>query len=208
MAKVLGLTGGIASGKTTVSNYFKSFGIDVIDADKVAHEIMRAGQPVVKEIAAIFGEDIILENGEIDRKRLGKIVFESDAEREKLDMLVQSRIRQKIEEKRNDLLAKNKELIVLDIPLLYERNYNDFVDEVMVVYVDESVQKERLMNRDMELSEKDALNRIASQMPLVEKAKKADTVINNNETIEKTRHQIDQWLEDKGFSTLKKEKNH
>lgn len=197
MAKILGLTGGIASGKTTVSNYFKKLKVDVVDADEIAHEIMRAGQPVVGEIAAYFGEEILLENGEINRERLGKIVFESDEKREKLNQIVQKKIRKKIKEERDKLL--DKELIVLDIPLLYEQSYEDLVDQVMVVSVKETVQKKRLMDRNSQLTEEDAMNRIASQMSLEEKVRKADIVIDNNGSIENTMEQVRDWLKESGF---------
>lgn len=206
MAKILGLTGGIASGKTTVSNYFKKLKVDVVDADEIAHEIMRAGQPVVGEIAAYFGEEILLENGEINRERLGKIVFESDEKREKLNQIVQKKIRKKIKEERDKLL--DKELIVLDIPLLYEQSYEDLVDQVMVVSVKETAQKKRLMDRNSQLTEEDAMNRIASQMSLKEKVRKADIVIDNNGSIENTMEQVRDWLKESGFSSFFIEKNH
>lgn len=206
MAKILGLTGGIASGKTTVSNYFKKLKVDVVDADEIAHEIVRAGQPVVGEIAAYFGEEILLENGEINRERLGKIVFESDEKREKLNQIVQKKIRKKIKEERDKLL--DKELIVLDIPLLYEQSYEDLVDQVMVVSVKETVQKKRLMDRNSQLTEEDAMNRIASQMSLEEKVRKADIVIDNNGSIENTMEQVRDWLKESGFSSFFIEKNH
>ena len=163
---------------------------------------MQPGQPVVNEIAANFGEEVVSENGEINRKRLGKIVFESDEERAKLNELMQTRIRKKIKEERNNLLKKNKEIVILDIPLLYEENYESLVDEVMVVYVNPDIQKERLMNRDSGLTEEDALNRITSQIPLSEKAQKADSLIDNNGTIENTIKQVDNWLDKSGFSHL------
>ena len=206
MAKILGLTGGIASGKTTVSNYFKKLKVDVVDADEIAHKIMRAGQPVVGEIAAYFGEEVLLENGEINRERLGKIVFESDEKREKLNQIVQKKIRKKIKEERDKLL--DKKLIVLDIPLLYEQSYEELVDQVMVVSVKETIQKKRLMDRNSQLTEEDALNRIASQMPLEEKVRKADVIIDNNGSIESTVEQVRDWLKESGFSSFLTENNH
>ncbi|MDN6161625.1 MAG: dephospho-CoA kinase [Atopostipes sp.] len=194
MTKTLGLTGGIASGKTTISNYFKSLGIAVIDADRVAHDLMRAGQPIVLKIAELFGEDVLHATGEINRKRLGDIIFQSDKEREKLNQLVQKKIRKEITENKKTLLEKEEELIVLDIPLLYEEEYGDMVDEIMVVYVDAETQINRLMKRENNLSKKDALNRIASQMPLKEKAKKADVLINNNGRLKETIDQVNKWL--------------
>ena len=117
MTKILGLTGGIASGKSTVSNYFKALKVPLIDADQVAHDVMRAGQPVVCEIAETFGADYILENGEIDRARLGQIVFADPEKRKQLNDIVQDEIRQEIKRLTHAELAKEPDLIVLDIPL-------------------------------------------------------------------------------------------
>ena len=194
MPTVLGLTGGIASGKSTVSNFFKDKQIPVVDADIVAREVMRAGQPVVHEIEEIFGKDYILENGEVDRPKLGKAIFTYDSKRKKLNEIVQGEIRKEIERQREGLLAEKHPLIVLDIPLLYEGAYEESVDTVMVVYVDSDTQFERLLKRNEDLSEEDARNRIASQMSLDEKAQRADILIDNNDTLEKTIQQVEEWL--------------
>lgn len=207
MTKVLGLTGGIASGKTTVSNYLKSLGIDVIDADIIAREVMQAGEPVVLEIAEAFGNEMLLPNGEIDRQRLGESIFQSEIKREKLNQLVQGKIYREIMNQRNELLKKDNQLIVLDIPLLYEKNYEKMVDAVMVVYVDPATQKKRLMLREEQLSETDAMNRIQAQMPLKEKAKKADILINNNQTVKETISQVNNWLNKACGFDFKSEKN-
>ena len=196
MTKVLGLTGGIASGKSTVSEYFRTFGIPIIDADKVAHDVMRAGQPVVREIAETFGEEVIFPNGEIDREKLGQIVFKDSDKRKQLDNLVRAEIRDEIERGIKILVDENKPLIILDIPLLFEANYEKMVDEVMVVYVDTTTQKERLLNRNKDLTSEDADNRIQSQMPLKDKAEKADVVIDNNGTIDASRKQVEKWLKE------------
>lgn len=196
MTKILGLTGGIASGKSTVSNYFKKLNVPLIDADKVAHEVMRAGQPVVCEIADAFGADYILPNGEIDRARLGQTVFADPEKRKLLNDIVQGEIRQEIKRQTEIALAENPALIVLDIPLLFEGNYDWHVDKVMVVYVDAETQKRRLLKRNPELTERDADNRIQSQMPLAIKAQKADVIIDNNGTIEETVEQIETWVKE------------
>lgn len=206
MTKILGLTGGIASGKTSVANYLKGLNIDVIDADNIARELMQAGEPLVFEIAEQFGEEVLLSNGEINRKKLGSIIFESDEEREKLNHLVQGKIREKIKENRKKLMRKDKKLIVLDIPLLYEENYESFVDEVMVVYLDEDLQLKRLMNRNKDLTKEDARNRIKAQMPLEKKIKKADVLINNNGNFEQTIKQVDDWLKENFRNFFKTEK--
>ena len=195
MTKVLGLTGGIASGKSTVSNYFKKQNIPVVDADIVAREVMRAGQPVVAKVQEAFGAEVILENGEIDRERLGKIVFGNEEKRRLLDRIVRDEIRKQITSESKALQAEGHALIVLDIPLLFEGKFQDEVDEVMVIYVDGATQKARLLKRNTELTEEDAENRIHSQMPLDEKVKQADILIDNNGTIEHTLKQVENWLE-------------
>lgn len=194
MTKILGLTGGIASGKSTVSKYFASLNIPIIDADLVAREVMRAGSPAVEDIREQFGEEVLLENGEINREYLGELVFTYPEKRKQLNEIVQGRIRSEIADQTKALLEKNPPLIILDIPLLYEETYETEVDEVMVVYVDADVQKERLLKRNKDLTEEDALNRILSQIPLSEKAKLADVLIDNNGTIEQTLAQVKSWL--------------
>lgn len=196
MPKILGLTGGIASGKTTVANYLKSLNIDIIDADNIARELMQAGEPLVLKIVEQFGEEILLPNGEINRKRLGSIIFGSKEKRKQLDNLVQGKIRERIVKDKEQLIKEGKELIVLDIPLLYEKNYEKIVDEVMVVYLDDDLQLKRLMNRNRELTKEDARNRIKAQMPLKEKIKKADVLIDNNGNFEQTIKQVDDWLKE------------
>lgn len=195
MTKILGLTGGIASGKSTVSKYFASLNIPIIDADLVAREVMRAGSPAVKDIREQFGEEVLLENGEINREYLGELVFTYPEKRKQLNEIVQGRIRTEIADQTKALLEKNPPLIILDIPLLYEETYETEVDEVMVVYVDADVQKERLLKRNTDLTEEDASNRILSQIPLAEKAKLADILIDNNGTIEQTLAQVRDWLQ-------------
>lgn len=195
MTKILGLTGGIASGKSTVSNVFKEQNIPVIDADIVAREVTKAGEPAVEEIRQAFGDQVIQADGEIDRDKLGGIVFESDAKRATLNKIVHEDIGKRIQEKRQQLVDEGHELIVLDIPLLFEAGYEKSVDQVMVVYVDAETQKERLLKRDPQLSEADALNRIKSQMPLQDKVERADILINNEGTIEETVQQVQKWLE-------------
>lgn len=195
MTKVLGLTGGIASGKSTVSDYFKKQHIPVVDADVVAREVMRAGQPVVAKIQEAFGDKVILENGEIDRDQLGQIVFTNPEKRKLLNQLVHGEIRKEILSQSKALQAADHALIVLDIPLLIEGDYQDEVDEVMVVYVNHETQKERLLKRNTHLSEEEALNRIYSQMPLDDKAKQADVLIDNNGPIKQTLKQVEDWLE-------------
>lgn len=195
MTKIVGLTGGIASGKTTISNYFRNLKIPLVDGDLLARKVMRAGQPAVAEIAEEFGQEVLLENGEINRQALGRIIFESEDKRKKLNEIVQHRIRKEIQKEIERHLQYKPALLVLDIPLLYEQGYEKEVDEVMVVFVDAAIQKERLLKRNKDLSETDAANRINSQMPLLKKAERADVVIDNNGSIEASINQVNEWLQ-------------
>lgn len=194
MTKILGLTGGIASGKSTVSAYLDSLNLPIIDADLIAREVMKPGSPAISEIREQFGADMLLANGELDRKKLGDIIFASPEKRNQLNDIVQGRIRAEIKRQLAECEKNNPPLIILDIPLLYEEEYENQVDEIMVVYVDVDIQKARLRNRNKELTEEEALNRILSQMPLIEKAELADILIDNNGTIENTLNQVNNWL--------------
>lgn len=191
---ILGLTGGIASGKSTVSKVFKQHHIPVVDADLVARDVMRAGQPVVLEIEKVFGSEYLLANGEINREKLGQTVFADSDKRKQLDHIVQGEIRKEIKRRTNELVAQKHPFIVLDIPLLFEGGFDKNVDTVMCVYVTPETQLDRLVKRNTELTEEDARNRMASQMSLDEKAKQADVVIDNNGTIEETTKQVEEWL--------------
>lgn len=194
MTKVLGLTGGIASGKSTVSNYLDDLDIPIVDADRVARDVMRAGTSTVEKVAEQFGEEVLQENGEIDREYLGNLIFTYPEKRKQLNDIVHSEIRGVILAVKEKMLEKEPPLIVLDIPLLYEADYENEVDEVMVVYVDSATQKERLLKRNPDLSESEALNRIYSQKPLEDKEKLADVLVDNNGTIKQTIKQVDNWL--------------
>ncbi|UUV99388.1 dephospho-CoA kinase [Vagococcus luciliae] len=193
MTYLLGLTGGIASGKSTISQFFKSKQIPVIDADIVAREVVEPNTTGLNQIVAHFGEGILVSNGELNRKKLGSIIFEDDKKRERLNTILSDEIRENILRKISDYKKKEQPLIVLDIPLLYEGGYDKIVDRVMVCYVPKQVQLSRLMSRDS-LSEVDALKRIESQMDLEEKKRLADVVIDNSGSIEETLKQVDNWL--------------
>jgi len=195
MTCVIGLTGSIASGKSTVSLMFDDFNIPVIDADKLSREVVRPGQPALKEIAHLFGEDMLLDDGNLDRKRLGKIIFRDDEKREQLNRIVHPEVRRLMIEKRDELVAKGEKAIVLDIPLLFESQLESFVEKILVVYVDRETQQRRLMERDG-YSEREAKGRIQVQMPVKDKAALADAVINNNGGKHETYEQLQKILQD------------
>ncbi|MBB3867713.1 dephospho-CoA kinase [Geobacillus sp. NFOSA3] len=195
MTLTIGLTGGIASGKSTVTEMIRGLGIPVIDADQVARDVVKVGEEAYEQIIKTFGQDILQENGEIDRAKLGAIVFYNEQERKKLNAIVHPAVRRRMLAEKEAYVQKGAKTIVLDIPLLFESELTHLIDKIIVVYVDNDIQLERLMKRNG-FSEEEALARIRSQMPLHEKVKKADAVINNNGTIEETKQQLLQILKE------------
>lgn len=193
MTLVIGLTGSIASGKSTVSLMFDDFNIPVIDADKIAREVVRPGEPALASIVKVFGKEILLEDGTLDRKKLGRIVFGDDEKREQLNSIVHPAVRKSMLERRDALIESGEKAVVLDIPLLFESKLESFVEKIIVVYVDKDVQLRRLMERDG-YTRAEAERRIHVQMPVKEKARLADAVINNNGRKYETYQQLEQIL--------------
>lgn len=191
---ILGLTGGIATGKSLVSDYFKSKGYPVIDADQVSRQVVEAGSLGLSQVADHFGSHILFENGELDRKKLGQLIFSDSEKRKELNAIMHPLIRSEVLKQLNQLKKEGYDLIVLDLPLLFESSYEDQVDQVMVVHINKDLQLKRLMKRN-DLSQREALQRIHSQMPLEEKMKKSQVLIDNSGTKEETFQQINAWLE-------------
>lgn len=189
MPLVVGLTGGIASGKSTVSKMFKDMGITVIDADIEARLAVEKGEPAYENIVAFFGRDILLEDGSINRAKLGEIIFNDLEKRLKLNSIVHPEVRKRMLAKRDQAIEAGERLIIMDIPLLFESKLTYMVDKILLVYVDAETQLERLMARN-HFTKEEAISRINSQMPLKDKIKLSDAVIDNNGTIEETRNQL------------------
>ena len=186
----IGITGSIACGKSTVSDYLIAKGYTIIDADKLGHVALNSDD-VKRKLAEKFGDEI-LENNEISREKLGKLVFGNDDNLKILNSIIHPKIKELILKLQEE--HKDKNLVFLDIALLYEANFVDLVEKVAVVYVDEDVQLERLMTRNS-LSKEEAIKRIESQMSPREKAALGDFVINNSYSKEDTFQQIDEILE-------------
>ena len=186
---LIGLTGGIASGKSTVSQMLSELGAFIIDADKLSREVTQPGKPAWREIIEKFGQDIIQENGEIDRKHLGQLVFVDRQARTELEQITHPRIEAAAKAAIAAANAGGYAVIVLDAPLLIEVGWHTKVDAVWVVYVDEQTQLTRLMLRD-KCGEEAARSRMKAQLALPEKLKYADVVINNSDTIEITKKNV------------------
>lgn len=193
MMKVLGLTGGIATGKSTVSNHLRQQGRLIIDADQVARDIVRPGTVGLSQVVKAFGKNILTDNGELDRGRLAKLVFSSKKARQQLNDILQPLIRQQIVTMLDKYRQQQVPLVVLDAPLLIEEHYQPLCDYIMVVTTKRSVQLARLMQRN-QLTSLQAQQRIDSQLALTEKIKQADVVIDNNGTMDETWQQVDRWL--------------
>ncbi len=193
MAKVIGVTGGIASGKSLVSAYLIAHGFPIVDADIVAREVVAPDSIGLKKVAATFGNEIVDTKGNLDRKRLAKIVFADDSQLKLLNDILQPLIRQQIQQELQQFIAQGQEYIFLVAPLLFEENYQSMCDEIMVVTVTLQTQLQRLMSRD-QLNEQQARRRIAAQWPLSRKIALADVVIDNEGTIAQTKAQLAAWI--------------
>lgn len=194
MTKVLGITGGIATGKSTVVALFKKAGYPIVDGDIIAREIVAKGQPALAAIVETFGPEIVLTTGELDRKKLGQLIFASPQKRELLNETLKPFLRKEILRQIEEA-KKKAALVIVDIPLLYEAHYEAIMDQIAVVYVPEKIQKERLMARN-QLTEEEAQQRIASQWPIEMKKERADIVFDNQGTREETEQQVKKWLEE------------
>jgi dephospho-CoA kinase len=189
MALIIGLTGGIASGKSTVSNMLKELSIPVIDADQIAREVVQKDKPAYEEIVRTFGKGILASDLQIDRAKLGAIVFQQEEKRKLLNQIVHPAVRKEMLAQKEELLQKGHPTIVLDIPLLFESKLTSLVDKILLVFVEEDIQLERLMKRN-HFTKEEAEARIRSQIPLIQKVSLADEVINNNGSLDETKGQL------------------
>lgn len=195
--RIIGLTGGIGTGKTTVSDYLATaYHLPVFDADIYAREAVQLGSPVLKAIAQRYGSDILLFDGSLDRRQLGQIVFSSPDERRWLEQQIHPYVRDRLVGAINDLSLRNtptgaySSTVVLVVPLLFEAGMTDLVTEIWVVRCSEQQQIERLMQRS-NLTLEQAQARINSQMAIDEKAARADVVLDNSSTPEALLKQVD-----------------
>lgn len=193
MTQLIGLTGGIATGKSTVSAMLAEAGLPIVDADKIAWQVEGPGQPTTRKIAAAFGPQTLLADGQLDRRWLGQQVFNDSAKLAQLTQLTRLPIQRAILEAILVAAKPQPAAVILDVPLLYEGGWQHICDQVVVVTAPERVVLTRLMARN-HLSEADARARMASQLSLAEKVRRADIVIDNGENVDKTRTAVLKWL--------------
>ena len=193
MYKIIGLTGGIASGKTTVSDYLKERGYTVLDADAYSRKTTAKNGPAIPAIKKAFGDDIVNADGELDRKKLGSIIFNDSDKRRELNEIVHPLIRDMMNSDEQKFIKEGH--VFLDIPLLFENGLNERCDFVVTVFVDRDTQIKRLIARN-DLTVEEAEARINSQMPLTEKVHRSEYRLDNNGNPEALYEQIDRFAEE------------
>ena len=197
MPKIIGLTGGIATGKSTVSELLTAYGFKVVDADVASRKAVKKGSKGLDQIREKFGQEAIDDNGEMNRKYVGELVFNNPEQRIELNKIVHPIVREIMEEEKNHYLNEGYN-VIMDIPLLFENDLQDTVDEVWVVYTSESIQIERLMERN-DLSQEDAKARVYSQISIDKKSRMADHVIDNLGDKLELKQNLQQLLEEDGY---------
>lgn len=194
MTRIIGLTGGIASGKSTVSNLLRQAGLPIVDADQITRQVQRPGSPALAQLAAAFGSQIIQADGHLDRNRLGQRVFADPTALKRLNQIMQPLVRTAICQAIDHFRRQGVPNLVLDIPLLFEEHYDADCDLVVVVKVSPTTEQHRLMERN-HYSVAEAQARIAAQMPLTSKIARADLVIDNDGRLQDTKRQVAQLVE-------------
>lgn len=193
--KVIGLTGGIASGKSTISNLFKDLDIPVIDGDKIARDVLINNTSMLDRIVSVFGNQILNSDGSLNRKLLGNIVFNSNQMLEALNTIMHPEIRSAILDKIEYHRVKGEKCCVVDAALLMEGVFIGFFDILIIVYVSKDMQLKRLIERE-HIGTGEALSRIKSQMPFEEKRKFADYIIDNSFDLEYTKVQFNRIIKE------------
>ena len=194
--KIIGLTGGIACGKSTVSTELRALGAAIIDADALAHELSQPRQPIYNAYVECFGREIVAADGTLDRAAVARRVFADPAVRAEVEAIAHPIIRRAAEERLRAARDENKRAAVLDVPLLFEAGWDALADETWVVALPREEQLARLLARDKAMDAGEARARIAAQMPLAEKCARADVVIDNSGTVEEIREYIGKlWKE-------------
>ena len=191
--KIIGLTGGIGTGKSTVSAYLAQEGCKIIDADLISHQMTEAGSPCLAEIRDAFGEDVFLRDGNLDRKKVGRLVFADATKKKTLEQIITRRVIEKTLQILQDCRAQQEDLVVLDAPLLFECGMQRYTDETWLVVCRTETRLRRIAARDG-LAEEDIQKRIANQMSTEQKEKLADYIIDNSRDLAWLYAQIDTLL--------------
>ncbi len=190
---IIGLTGSIATGKSTVSRMLKQKGYPIVDADEISRLVVEPGSPALDQIAQTFGGDVLLPDGALNREKLGNLIFNDEEKRKMLNEIVHPAVRKEMIRQKEEWIDKGANTVIMDIPLLFESKLQSYVDKIVVVSATPSIQRERLIARNG-YSTEEADARINSQLPIAKKELGANAVINNNGTMEETENQLDAIL--------------
>lgn len=190
---VIGLTGGIGSGKSSVARWLALQDIPVLDADRTVHHLLARDPKTIQAVSEVWGMEVIASNGEIDRRVLGRKVFADSAARQRLEKILHPRVAENMKEQQAVLERAGQRICVWDVPLLFEAGFNRWVDEVWVVWVPRAVQLERVMSRD-KMTRNEVELRIQAQLPLEDKVGQAQIIIDNSGSWEDTEDQLSREL--------------
>ncbi len=187
---LVGLTGGIASGKSTVTHFFQTQGAHIVDADQICHELILQGNKAYQKIISTFGKQILDMDGEINRGKLGHIIFQDEKKRERLNTILHPLVFKQLKREQNRLRSENPQsVLIFDAPLLIESKAHQWMDWVILVDVDTKTQTERLIQK-RSLTEDEAKRRISAQMPLEEKRAFADEIIDNRQSLDEIQSEV------------------
>lgn len=191
--KMIGLTGGIATGKSIVASVFREMGAIILDADVIARLVVLPHQPAWKDIVEFFGPEVVNEDQSLDRAKIGEIVYNNPNSLKELNRFTHPRIMQYYKDELRRIKTEQPDaIVILEVPLLYETNMDKLCQQVVVVYVDRETQIQRLMKRD-NMSYADAVKRVDAQMPMDEKVRRADFVIDNRSSMEETKEKATKY---------------
>ena len=191
--KMIGLTGGIATGKSIVASVFREMGAIILDADVIARLVVLPHQPAWKDIVEFFGPEVVNEDQSLDRAKIGEIVYNNPNSLKELNRFTHPRIMQYYKDELRRIKTEQPDaIVILEVPLLYETNMDKLCQQVVVVYVDRETQIQRLMKRD-NMSYADAVKRVDAQMPMDEKVRRADFVIDNRGSMEETKEKATKY---------------
>lgn len=196
--EIIGLTGGIASGKSTVANYLRQEGMTVIDADLIARQVVEPGQEGLEKLVEAFGSQILTKEKELNRKYLGRMLFSDSLARYTVNDILHPLIRQEMMRQIGQAEQSGLKQVFLDIPLLFEAGYQEMCHEILLVYIPQSLQAQRLKERD-HLTDVEVKDRIASQMSIEDKLPMATVIIDNSQSISHTQEQVHKWLIEKNY---------
>jgi dephospho-CoA kinase len=191
----IGITGGIASGKTTAANLLREMGFPVIDADEIAKLVVSPGSPGMKQVTQTFGQDFVRPDGNLDRRKMADLVFKNPSELQKLEMILHPLVKKETSRQRQEASSRGEKIVFYDVPLLFEKNMDEEFDAVIVVTSSLARQKDRLKSRS-KMSEEEITARLKNQLPMEEKKKRGTYILENENSLEDLRRGLNKIVQE------------